>query len=85
MIQALVEFLVQVIFEVISYYTGKWFLPVVSGGRLRAEEKGNWNSSNKSFVRLPSGQVSVETNIVSLFGLLIWAVIFALGIWAYWG
>jgi hypothetical protein len=81
----LVLLILQVFFEVICYFTAKWTLPLVSGGRLQVVDsipRKNW-WSYATFVRRPSGLIEVDSGFASLLGLLFWLAIICGGIILY--
>lgn len=81
---ALLEIIIQGIFEVICYFTAKILLPVVSFGTVRAEGLQDvgpfkWHG----FKQMPDGSIVVQHDTASLLGLLFWVAV-VVAVIVYW-
>jgi hypothetical protein len=70
------EFLLQIFMEIICYFTAKFFLPLLSIGRLQVlgystkAPKRWWGEP--PFTRLSNGKLGVQADMAAFFGLILW-------------
>ena len=75
-LEAIFEVILQPIFEVAAYWTGRILIPIFTLGRCHAEpilsEKGQM-LKQKTWQRTADGKIIVSFVLSSLVGLLFWA------------
>jgi hypothetical protein len=69
----IIDGIVQVLFETVCFYTGKFVLPAISFGRLTVEDRPGpwWNP----FSKLLDGRVAVSNSGTSVFGFFFWVAV----------